>query len=738
MKVLRILIILFVYTACLYAQNFGSWKVYADMKSVKGTVLIGNEIWAATSGGAFKTGVGDSSYTIFTKADGLSSQNLTAIGLDGKNNLWFGTSEGHINSFNPKTNSIDKILDIYSTNRTQKSINEIFVKGDSVIISSDLGITVISAQKLALLDSYLKLGSIPSETKVLSVFKSKVFFACTQYGIAVQKSNAQNLAAPESWDSYTLKNGSLSVVPYKIVRFNSEIIAATSNGLYRFQNNNWSQFLLKDIKINDLVVYNNSLYMLGDNILYQLVGIREVALYENTSTKFQSLKISSTGTYIATTNGLLELRNNKTRIILPSSPASNSFLNMAVSKSGSVWVATGKDVTGKGFFEFDGTKWKTYDMKSYPQLVSNAIYNISVGSDSTVYLGTWGHGAVFYKKGKFETYNTANSGLVGIPANDKFIVISDIKTDSKGNVWMINPLSNAGKPISLFTKDKKWYHYSFSNPSISTSDFLDKMVIDEYGSKWFFPIQGNRGLYYFNDKGTFDNTLDDTQGYLSKTDGLTSDLISCLAVDRRGQLWIGMDIGLNMISDPSRPKTTLTKLVGLAVRNLSVNCIAVDPIDQKWIGTNKGLFVLSSDGYHLIKNFTAENSPLPDNNIVSLAVDPKSGKVFIGTNFGLAELSTSFVEPKESFDDLFIYPNPFVIGKDNNVTIDGLIKGCSIKVLSITGDLIADYETPGGKIAFWDGKDLKGNLVASGIYFIVAYDDEGNNIKTAKVAVIRK
>ncbi|KAF0152813.1 MAG: two component regulator propeller domain-containing protein [Ignavibacteria bacterium] len=738
MKVSRILIILIVFSTCMSAQNFGNWKIYADMKSVKGSVLIGNEIWAATSGGAFKTGVSDTSYTVYTKADGLSSQNLTAIGLDANNKLWFGTGEGHINSLNPKTNSIDKILDIYSTNRTQKSINNIFIKGDSVIISSDLGITVVSAQKLALLDSYLKLGSFPSETKVLSVFKSKVFFACTQSGIAVQKSNAQNLAAPESWDSFTLKSGSTTVVPYKIVQFNSEIIAATSNGLYRFQNNNWSHFLLKDKKVIDLVVYNNSLYMLGENALYQLVNLQDVTLYENASTKFQSLNINASGVYIATANGLLELKNNRTRIILPSSPASNSFLNLSVSKSGSVWVATGKDVTGKGFFEFDGTRWKTYDMKSYPQLVSNAIYNLTAGSDSTIYLGTWGQGAVFYKNGKFETYNTTNSGMVGIPANDKFLVISDIKTDSKGNVWMINPLSNAGKPISLFTKDKKWYHYSFTNPIISTSDFLDKMVIDEYGSKWFFPIQGNRGLYYFNDKGTFENTLDDTQGYLSKSDGLSSDLISSLAVDRRGQLWIGMDIGVNMISDPARPKTTLTKLVGLAVRNLSVNCIAVDPIDQKWIGTNKGLFVLSSDGYQLIQNFTAENSPLPDNNVVSLAIDPKSGKVFIGTNFGLAELSTSFVEPRENFDDLFIYPNPFVIGKSNNITIDGLIKGSSIKVLSITGDLIADYDTPGGKIAFWDGKDSRGNLVASGIYFIVAYDDEGNNIKTAKVAVIRK
>ncbi|MDP3583385.1 MAG: two-component regulator propeller domain-containing protein, partial [Ignavibacteria bacterium] len=404
-----------------------------------------------------------------------------------------------------------------------------------------------------------------------------------------------------------------------------------------------------------------------------------------------------------------------------------------------VWIATGKDATGKGFFEFDGEKWNIFDMKNYPQLVSNAIYNLSVGTDSTVYLGTWGQGAVFYKKGKFDVFNTTNSGMVGIPDNDKFLVISDLKPDSKGNVWFVNPLSSAGKPLSVYTKDKKWYHFSFSNPTISTNEFLDKMVIDENGIKWFFAIQGNRGIYYFNDKGTLDNTLDDTQGYLSKSDGLSSDLISSLAVDRRGQLWIGTDIGVNMISDPTRPKTTLSTLVGLSVRNQTVNCIAVDPIDQKWIGTNNGVFVLSSDGYQLINYFNAKNSPLPDNNVMSIAIDSKSGKVYLGTDFGLAELSTSFIEPKESFENLYIYPNPFVIGKEeSSVTIDGLIRNSSIKILSVTGDLIASFETPGGKIGFWNGKDSDGNFVSSGVYFIVAFDEEGNNIKTSKVAVIRK
>jgi hypothetical protein len=52
--------------------------------------------------------------------------------------------------------------------------------------------------------------------------------------------------------------------------------------------------------------------------------------------------------------------------------------------------------------------------------------------------------------------------------------------------------------------------------------------------------------------------------------------------------------------------------------------------------------------------------------------------------------------------------------------------------------MINEISTPGGSVAFWNGKDLDGKYVASGIYIIVAYDSEGNNSTTSKVAVINK
>lgn len=741
MRALRLCLFLIVLTIQTLAQNFGEWKIYSDLKDVRSTTIVGNNAWVATGGGVFKRNLIDSSYQILTKAEGLTSQNLTAIANDASNKIWFGSGEGFINIYDQQTGTFQKIVDIYNSSYTKKQVNDIFIKNDSVVTSVDFGLSIISASKNSLLDSYLKFGNFTSGTKVISAIKTKLFFICTEAGIAVQKENAQNLAAPESWDTYPFNTSALSVSSAsKFYVFNSEVLMAASNGVHKYQNKSWQPFLITKSKVVDLKGSGNDLYVLKTNRLLRYTNNDTTLIYENAAAQFTSLNLTNDGIYISSNVGLIEIKNGKAKTILPNCPGSNLFINLSIGVDGTLWVATGKDVTGKGFYKFDGTNWTNYNTNTLSGLSTNAFYAVHAGADSTTYFGTWGFGTMFFKQNKFTFYNTTNSGMSGIPSDAMFIVISDIKTDSKGNVWFVNPLSSARQPLSVYGKDKKWRHFIFDNPFISTSEFFDRMVIDQNDIKWFFAIQGSRGIYYLNDKGTLDNTSDDVRGVITKSDGLSSDLINCLAVDRRGSLWIGTNVGLNMISDPTPPKTTITSSIGLSVRNQNVNAIAVDPIDHKWVATNNGVFVFSSDGYQLIDYYNSKNSPLPNDNVISIAIDQKNGIVYMGTDYGLAKLYTSFIEPLESFEELFVYPNPLQLedGNSSSVTIEGLVRGSTIKIYNITGDLINSVETPGGKIAFWDGRDLNGNYVASGVYVIVAYDEEANNVKTTKVAVIRK
>jgi hypothetical protein len=135
---------------------------------------------------------------------------------------------------------------------------------------------------------------------------------------------------------------------------------------------------------------------------------------------------------------------------------------------------------------------------------------------------------------------------------------------------------------------------------------------------------------------------------------------------------------------------------------------------------------------------------LPTNEIKSIAIDRKTGRIYVGTDLGLVSFDTPSIEPKESYSELLLYPNPFVLnGGDTQLKIGNLIKDSEVKVLTLTGKLVKYLESeteasPGGDIAFWDGTDTQGSFVSSGIYFIVAFDKEGNNIVTGKVAVIKE
>ena len=739
MRSIRIIIFSVVFCSLISAQNIGKWKIYSAMNQVSGAVYSQDKLWAATLGGAFSYNPSDTSYSIFTKADGFNSQALSAINVDANNKIWFGSQEGYINVIDPSDNSVSKIIDIYNSNISQKQINNIFIKSDTAFISCDFGLSLLNTSNLSFYDTFMKLGSFTAGSAVLSSYKSSLVFAVTSDGVAVQKAGAQNLSAPESWNNYYFQSDIPVTSGTKIISYNGKILLATSAGIYSFENSVWQLFNLAGENVVDMTVSGSTLYIATAIRLYKYENSTLTKLYENSKLNINSITVGANqAIYLSSNNGIVQYLNDSVKTVYPNGPANNSFLNLSVDPLGRLWVATGKDATGAGFFEYDGDKWTVYNTSTYPQLPSNSYFNVYAGTDTAVYLSNWGSGITILKNNSIKNYNSSNSPLIGIAANASFISISDIKKDSKGNVWILNNETTSQKPLSVLTTDNKWYGYVFSNPVIG-ADPTGELVVDQYDTKWFSIIDNHRGLYYFNENSTFSNLSDDFQGVVP-SNYLNSDLISALAVDNRGYIWVGTNLGLNVISSPTNPQSVNSVRNVYALSNQPVTCIAVDPLDQKWVGTTQGVIVLEPDGYQVVAQYNSSNSPLPGDNITSIAFDNKNGIVYIGTDYGLASLQTASVEPKESFGDLFIYPNPFIIsgGESKSITIDGLIRNTSIKIFGISGKLVRDFDSPGGRVAFWDGRDSNGNLVPTGIYIIVAYDSDATNVKTSKVAVIRK
>ncbi|MGB5849493.1 MAG: two-component regulator propeller domain-containing protein [Ignavibacteriaceae bacterium] len=746
-KIIFILVILFSLSS--FPQQVTNWKNYTDMKRVSDVNFSNNIIWAATDGGAFKFSLQDNSFSVLSKADGLQGISLSSNTLDNLENVWFGSTNGVIDIYNPDNQSFGVILDIANSNQVNKRINDLSTISDTIIVSSDFGVSLIDVNSFLFYDTFFKFGEFTTNTRVNYAFKFNLFYVCTDEGIAIQKPGATNLSAPESWNTYNSSDGLPSDKALKIVKYLDVFVAATDKGLASFDGTQWLPFIpqFNNKVVSDIISAGDSLIILSENTIYIYQNGSALQLYSSAHSLNRLSLNQQFGIAGASNNGILILNSeNSPEFLIPNGPAANQFPSISVDGNGVFWSASGKDETGVGFYTFDKETWANYNVENTPQLPNNDIYTVFNSSDNTAYLATWGYGFVRTDGNSFETFNSANSGMQGIPENPNFLVITGFGIDTRNNLWVLNLRAADRKPLSMLSPDSVWYHFQIpaeQNRLLFTHFNLD---IDPYDTKWYNSDDASKsGLFYFNEMKTYDDPGDDRSGFITSADGLNSNDIRSIVVDRRGDVWIGTGLGVNVISQTNTITSAPTNDPSLrmssifTLRQQSINDIAVDPLNQKWVATNQGLLFVNSDGSRLLAAYDSKNSPILSDIITSVAIDENAGIVYVGTDKGLTSFETPFTKPKEAFDELFIYPNPYVV-TDGSIllTIDGLVRESDIKILTIDGKLVAEFPSPGGRTAFWDGRDDNGNLISSGVYLVVAIDSGGNNTITGKVAVFRK
>jgi flagellar hook assembly protein FlgD len=96
--------------------------------------------------------------------------------------------------------------------------------------------------------------------------------------------------------------------------------------------------------------------------------------------------------------------------------------------------------------------------------------------------------------------------------------------------------------------------------------------------------------------------------------------------------------------------------------------------------------------------------------------------------------ATTAVQTMER-DNFIAYPNPVPSTYNGLITIKGFSIDADVKVVSVSGKLIAQGRSNGGTFT-WDGRDHQGRRVASGIYMVVAATSSGEKGAVCKIAII--
>ena len=741
------------------------WENFTDMKNVISISIDKNLplAYCASTGGLYVINITTGEVLKkYTNIDGLITNNITSTVIDNQNKLWIGGADGSISILDYNQSSWKYIYDIKTSTEADKTINGFVVYNNYVYVSTGYGIQKISSSTLNFVDApYYQLGTFADRSRVFStaILNDKIY-AGTANGIAYANLINTNLNTPSNWTNYDSIPMTSNV--RTIEAFNNLIFAGSDTGFVYFNGANWMPYpnaSVQNIKIKKIKGIGDKLFFITGNSVYysQKDSLQNITPYYNTD-KYNTITSSNNnipliGVY---EKGVLYNLNNNFVNVAPNCPYRNNFDFVNVDGDGNVWgcsaIPSGSLSYEGGFYKFDGKTWVTYNNLIFPVLGSSSDFRkiYSNKNNNMIALG-WGNGvAMLSDPTNIRLFTPMNSSLPGISGSPNFCVPTGGGFDSYGYFWCSFYGSNFNKSVYVYTGDTNWV--GFTNPSVIINSNLEALAVDNYNTKWIVSGEGApRGLYYFNENGTIYEPSDDISGFYALGD-FSADVndISYVIVDKNNSVWVATNNGVFIIDNPlaviqppfSKPAP---QKLGIISGNLKVpfteNCksITIDILNQKWIGTqSNGVFHLSDDGSTLIEQYNVINSPILSNSINSIVVNPKNGKAYIGTANGLSSVQTDAVQPVENFDKIVCAPNPFIVPARVNLKIDGLVENSSVKIITLSGDVVTEFISPGGRIANWDGTDKKGNVVPTGIYIVVAYNKDGSKVGTGKVAIIRK
>lgn len=350
-------------------------------------------------------------------------------------------------------------------------------------------------------------------------------------------------------------------------------------------------------------------------------------------------------------------------------------------------------------------------------------------------------------------HDYTNSPIESAFATDKnYQLVQDAEFDNEGNLWLLNSM---GENHSLleYTKDKEWishHQQALVKDNGRVLDNLRNIFIDSRGLMWFVNDNWERpGIFCYN--RTTDELKSYTSFYNQNGNILEVQRIFCVAEDREHHIWFGTNVGPLMLRENDInsgenafqqvivPRNDGSGLGDYLLANISVTDIAIDGGNRKWFATmENGVYLIDNDNFTELEHFQSVNSPLLADYVESIAIDSNTGMVYFGTEKGLCSYAANVTEPVTEMNDdtTYAYPNPVRPNYTGPITITGLTYNADVKIVSSSGQLVAKGRSTGG-IYVWDGCDMKGKPVASGVYMVQTATQDGDKGTVCKVAIVR-
>lgn len=750
-----------------------SWEDFYSYNNVKDFVEVNGVIYALSDNAIFTYDSGSKAIEKFSSVQGLSGQTTSALFFhEASQRLIIGYENGLIEVVDEdETITISSDIVNFSQGGS-KRINDIFGIEDIVYLATPFALIEYDIEKLEFGDTFF-IGNGSSDVSInQTTVLSNTIYAATEDGIFTADVSSPNLIDFNNWTQLFPGRNFSHVFAFSNKVFATEgaaIFELDASSLNLVRNFPSSIVSIKPKENRIGVSFQNSALALDAN--FNNIQF----FFPNAEFSFEvssSLPVGNSF-FLGTRNyGILKSDftiPSQYEEIHPAGPLSNDVFFIAANNQ-DLWVVYGGyDDTftprgiRRGYSHYNGSDWvnKRFDANSpYTDLnyvtidpnADNRVYISSFGDTNNVNSVATGGLLIVQNDEVTQFYNHLNSPLEDIVANDPSRVtirVSGTVLDNQGNLWVTN--IGGSNELKRLSSSGQWSSFDVSAAKTSASFGLSEIIVDRSTNVWF----GSRdnGAIGFNQNSGSAKSLIATPNLGNLPDAS----VKTLAVDSNNSIWLGTRSGLVVFRSPNaifsnsvyNANPVVIEENGIGERLLgdqSINSIVVDGADNKWFGTdNGGVLYTNPSGRRTLANFSVENSPLPSNRIIKIAVDKNSGKVYFATDKGIVGYNSNVAPFGEELGEVYAYPNP-ALKTHSTVTINGrngnnLPKGTNVKILDVAGNLVFEsnvvegQELQGGKVV-WNKRNLAGNSVASGVYIVLLSNEDGSQSSTTKIAIV--
>ncbi len=769
---------------------YGDWQLHLPARHPQGLASAGNRLYVADESSFYFYDKTLHTTQFLSRRDGLSDVGVAALAYDSASaQLVVAYRSGNLDIVGDG-GQVRNVSDLLrKASQGVKTVYRVQVYNGLAYVSTNLGVVVLDLARREVRDTYSAIGP---GGQVITAYATAVLhdtiYAATSVGVLRGRLNsAVNLLDYRNWTTERPNPANSSQLYTQLVAYRGHLVAGSSGRgldylagvgtarawrfaagsqggevrrlrpsagvlLVAFAGGPLRRFDAKTGAVVD-VLPTSAVGSLVSDALADADGTYYVASYDRGLLRFASLTATP-------------------EVVLPNAPERiNNYGLAADAATNTVDVFSGgysgdnglQFGSRNGFYEYKDRQWTNYTSTAYGAGDYPNLLDVSHGArtpDGTLYVASYGNGLLAWKgPGQFQRFTQGTPGAPirsALPTSDPnypdFVRITDVAAEpGTGRLWVVNRHQLSGVP-GLFRfrpSNNTW----FSVPAYAGFENLDRVTVDNFGNPWATQSRkGGQGVvaydtasrraFYFNATGPTDRT------------GLPNNLLYTVVRDRRGAIWVGTATGVAVYNDPGqlvsaganntqyvdfdRPLVTRGAGTGFqALYTETVRCIAVDGANRKWFGTPNGLWLFNEDATEALLNFTTANSPLPSNSIVDVAVNDKTGEVFVATDAGLVSYQGAASITEGSPNCAQVSPNPVRPDFTGTVGIRGVVDNAQVRITDVAGHLVYSTRAAGGTVT-WNLTDADGRRVRSGVYLVLTSDAQGKNTCVSKVAVLGK